>query len=168
MRLLKTPTPWLRVLIEGAVIVGSILLAFGIDASWDARQERKAELLQLTALAEDFAQNVELLEEREALVKNIVRLQTTLLDTLRSVPVGSEVQIPGSLVVPLYLFGTIDPVRGTLDALIGSGRLDQLSDPELRSALTEWPRLVSDVRTDQLEALQYTMHNLIPFLATYK
>jgi hypothetical protein len=28
--------PWLRVLLEGVVIVGSILLAFGIDAWWEA------------------------------------------------------------------------------------------------------------------------------------
>ena len=32
--------PWLRVFVEGVVIVGSILLAFGIDAWWDGVQER--------------------------------------------------------------------------------------------------------------------------------
>jgi len=31
--------PWPRVLVEGAVIVGSILLAFGIEAWWDDRGE---------------------------------------------------------------------------------------------------------------------------------
>jgi hypothetical protein len=35
--------PSLRVLAEGVVIVGSILLAFGIDAWWEGRQERQAE-----------------------------------------------------------------------------------------------------------------------------
>ena len=29
--------PWARVLLEGLVIVGSILLAFGVDAWWDAQ-----------------------------------------------------------------------------------------------------------------------------------
>ena len=32
--------PWLRVLVEGVVIVGSILLAFGLQAWWDGFQER--------------------------------------------------------------------------------------------------------------------------------
>jgi len=32
--------PWLRVFVEGVVIVGVILLAFGIDAAWDGVQER--------------------------------------------------------------------------------------------------------------------------------
>ncbi len=31
---------WLRVLVEGVVIVGSILLAFGIQAWWDGRQKQ--------------------------------------------------------------------------------------------------------------------------------
>ncbi len=30
---LKAQIPWLRVFVEGVVIVGSILLAFGIEAS---------------------------------------------------------------------------------------------------------------------------------------
>ena len=35
---LKAQIPWLRVRVEGVVIVGSILLAFGIDAWWDGMQ----------------------------------------------------------------------------------------------------------------------------------
>ena len=37
---MSRPIPWLRVFAEGAVIVVSILLAFGIDAWWEGRQER--------------------------------------------------------------------------------------------------------------------------------
>ena len=33
--------PWFRVFVEGAVIVASILLAFGIEAWWDGVQERE-------------------------------------------------------------------------------------------------------------------------------
>jgi hypothetical protein len=32
--------PWLRVFVEGVVIVGSILLALGLQAWWDPAQER--------------------------------------------------------------------------------------------------------------------------------
>jgi hypothetical protein len=39
--------PWLRVFVEGVVIVGSILLAFGIDAWWEERQEGVEELLKV-------------------------------------------------------------------------------------------------------------------------
>ncbi len=40
---MKPQIPWLRVFVEGVVIVGSILLAFGIQAWWDERQERGEE-----------------------------------------------------------------------------------------------------------------------------
>ncbi len=47
---MKAQIPWLRVFVEGVVIVGSILLAFGIQAWWDEREERVAEAEYLTAL----------------------------------------------------------------------------------------------------------------------
>ncbi len=37
---MKAQIPWLRVFVEGVVIVGSILLAFGIDAWWEGVQEQ--------------------------------------------------------------------------------------------------------------------------------
>lgn len=45
---------WIRVLIEAVVIVGSILLAFGIDAWWDARNEAVRRLAGVEGLRSDF------------------------------------------------------------------------------------------------------------------
>ena len=163
---MKPSIPWLRVFIEGVVIVGSILLAFGIDAWWDGRQEAGMERQQITALTEDFAQNVVLLEARQARLERSMERVTHLRDALRAGSVGSQVTVSDTLLNELRYIGTIDPVRGTLDAMIGSGRLDQLSDPTLRSALTEWPRLVSDVRTNQLLGQDFVMLELVPYLAT--
>ena len=49
--------PWLRVFVEGVVIVGSILLAFGIDAWWSQRGERQAEVEALHGLRDDFVES---------------------------------------------------------------------------------------------------------------
>ena len=49
--------PWLRVFVEGAVIVASILLAFALDAWWDRRGERVWERAQLEALHGEFTEN---------------------------------------------------------------------------------------------------------------
>ena len=46
--------PWLRVFVEGVVIVGSILLAFVIDAAWDRRGEIVEEGEILTGLRAHF------------------------------------------------------------------------------------------------------------------
>ena len=52
---MKAQIPWLRVFVEGVVIVGSILMAFGIDAWWDGVQEREEEERILAALEDALA-----------------------------------------------------------------------------------------------------------------
>ena len=47
--------PWLRVFVEGVVIVGSILLAFGIDASEAVAQTRSDTVAVIRAALEHFA-----------------------------------------------------------------------------------------------------------------
>lgn len=58
----KHPSRWNRALLESAVIVGSILLAFAIDASWERYQEAldRAELID--ALQLDFQTTAERLD----------------------------------------------------------------------------------------------------------
>jgi hypothetical protein len=51
---LKPQIPWFRVFVEGVVIVGSILLAFGIEAWWDGRQERQEVAQSLELIARDL------------------------------------------------------------------------------------------------------------------
>lgn len=46
---------WPRVAVEGVVIVGSILLAFAIDAWWDQLGQREDERVALTGLEADFS-----------------------------------------------------------------------------------------------------------------
>ena len=47
---LNRQVPWLRVFVEGVVIVGSILMACGIEAWWAESKERAEEQNLLTAL----------------------------------------------------------------------------------------------------------------------
>jgi len=51
---LNRQVPWLRVFVEGVVIVLSILLAFGIEAGWSERQERADEADAIAQLVTDF------------------------------------------------------------------------------------------------------------------
>ncbi len=52
MAAVRRDIDWPRLLAEGAAIVVSILLAFGIDAWWDDRQERIEERKILLGLVE--------------------------------------------------------------------------------------------------------------------
>ena len=49
--------PWPRIFAEGFAIVLSILLAFGIQAWWEERQDRAVEQALLTGLVEDLRQD---------------------------------------------------------------------------------------------------------------
>ncbi len=65
---MKTQIPWLRVFVEGVVIVASILLAFGIEAWWEGVQERQEEQEALRGLASDFAINIALRVWKQSLI----------------------------------------------------------------------------------------------------
>ena len=58
------PIPWLRLGAESVAIVGSILLAFAIDAWWDARVERTEEQAHLMALQDQFERTLVLHEQQ--------------------------------------------------------------------------------------------------------
>ena len=52
---------WRRLLVEGFVIVVSILLAFAIDAWWDERQEEAAARQQVARVVSELQANIEIL-----------------------------------------------------------------------------------------------------------
>jgi hypothetical protein len=54
-----------------------------------------------------------------------------------------------SLLSALWGSPTFDPPTGTLQALINSGDIDVLADPELVGALTAWPAFVEDLKENE-------------------
>ena len=70
--------PWLRLGAESVVIVGSILLAFAIDAWWADRQVRAEEQRILLSLTAEFEFNLALIEReleyRHAVVSSILKI----------------------------------------------------------------------------------------------
>jgi hypothetical protein len=74
--------PWKRITVEAAAIVGSILLAFAIDAWWNDHQNRAEERRVLVGLKSEFEQNLELIDIEissslfSALMHHLVRLPT--------------------------------------------------------------------------------------------
>jgi len=71
--------PWPRILAEGAAIVVSILLAFGIQAWWDSRQSIVAERVLLEALLDDLQEKRQWLAEGRQYNEAILDAVTKLL-----------------------------------------------------------------------------------------
>ena len=152
-----TSIPWKRLTAEGGAIVLSILLAFAIDASWDERQERVEERETLEALQSDFESN------REA-ASNVISIHATFEDRVARLARMTRQEVlalpedsVGPLIAALAAPGTFDPATGTVDALIGAGKLGLLREAELRQALTRFLSLVEDAQEDSRYMQQFAV-----------
>lgn len=70
---------WRRTLIESTAIILSILLAFAIDAGWDAFKERKQERVFLESLLSDFEEARGSIEESNETHANFIASARRLL-----------------------------------------------------------------------------------------
>lgn len=80
-RVNRSLTPWSRLVVEGAVIVVSILLAFGVDAAWDRAQDAAAEQRALSDLRAELTENLDAIHGRwlPAHVATVVATASVLL-----------------------------------------------------------------------------------------
>lgn len=128
---------WLRVLAEVVVIVGSILLAFAIDAWWDGRQEdqRRRELIE--ALDLDFELTRTRLTEGIALADSLVTRCRGFLDLAEH---SEGVSLDSMRFLALGAFFPIDfePALAAYEGAVTTGDLGLLQSRALSEAFTEF------------------------------
>ncbi len=139
---------WKRVALEVVVIVGSILLAFGIQAWWDGRQAAALEQELLTSLADGFEENR---RQAEAVIGEARRQQTLIGRFIGMSAVEAERISPDSVYMflrSLWRPNYVTPIPGgpqygpglnnaALLATLEAGRLPLLSDSLLLNALAQ-------------------------------
>lgn len=138
--------PWIRILVEGAVIVGSILLAFGIEAWWGHTQAQAEEQQYLVALREDV-EAVMAEAERTAANNNELNEQAwqriTELRELESVPDSLLAVSRVQMVITTVLRARLD----TYTELVSSGGVTKVRDVRVRNRLAQL-RSVMDFEED--------------------
>jgi hypothetical protein len=153
-----------KLLAEGAVVVLSILLAFAIDASWDARQERQEAQAILTDLAREISSNVELLDWviriREARSEDALKL----LGGSDSFP--DDASLNEALASVFLDYTSVNLTTGAYSLFVAGGSTDQLRSNELRSLLASWPGLLEENAEDEVTEAQLSNSVLVPFLAS--
>lgn len=155
---------WGRILIEGAVIVLSILLAFAIDAWWDDRIERNREREQLISMRGEFEASLSGLDQVLTSIKNHAANIDTFIELLKSA--GDEpVLVPGPLLGSAITWRTSDVSMSTLEALMASGDLNLLRNVELRANLAGFPAHLLDVTEDELISQFFAENQMSIFLA---
>ena len=132
---------WSRIVIEGLVIVLSILLAFGIDAWWEGRLDRESERALLVSLAGGLEQAKA--NADTALSRN-TRAAAALDEFIRADPAALELLPEDSAQIVLDRLLRFDTYASS-DGALRSGALGDLSSDDLREALATWSTLEADV-----------------------
>jgi hypothetical protein len=135
-----------RIAFEAAAVVASILLAFGIDAAWDARQEGTAELAAIEALRAEMGMNLQVLVET---IRYNDEAWNDVAEFLRTTPQGiSSMQIDsvpwGGVEISLWAPFTFDPELGATTAFLGRPEASSEHIRELRRAVVNWDRQFVD------------------------
>lgn len=160
----SSPKRWSRFLAEGGVIVGSILLALFLDASWDTVQKRGEERETLRSLRGEFDENRILLAELVDVHRTHMCFLSGFYGSPRS---GCDPLPPDSTALRVNAafsqVMTFDASMSTLEALVGAGQMNLLRDATLRTELTRWRREVEDSR-EEANAMLATLNESIDLL----
>ena len=141
--------PWLRVAVQGVVIVGSILAAFGVEAGWDARGERLRRAALLEDLQTEISLNVVGLEAALQRQRTRVERVDLLLRELTPQSTGLPDDSVRALQASVLVHPTYDPTFGILNLLIQSGDLTLFEDRVLRARLAGLPSFWKDYLGNQ-------------------
>ncbi len=144
------------------MIVGSILLAFGLQAWWEGRQDREFEQEALARLEVEFSENLSRLPPGSRFAARTAAAH----ELIQAAPSEAEtVSVPDTLLAALFATGTFDRVTPVLDGLIRSGRWELIRDPGVREAVAQWERWFAQLAERQESRWAVVDTRLIPALA---
>lgn len=154
---------WKRIGAEAIAIVGSILLAFSIDAWWSDRQEHRESMLLLAALRVEFVGNIELIDTelkyRKAVKAEAEKLLGKLIANTEIEP--NEIS---PLLGNLVWWGKADLSIGAINSLLLSGKLSLIDDPQLRQRLASIPSAYSRIARNEDQDYETFKNVLMPYL----
>lgn len=160
----RLPAP-LRALMEAAIILASVLLAFSIDAWWDERQARRLQEAVISAVALEAAANsAELQLAVDGTVDRLARIDRFLGltgDSGQRVPADSII----SIMLALPQAETFDPVVSAASILVETPLLDQ-EGIAVRAAVDQWLQALSKA-LEERERLYESRAEVLRLLARY-
>lgn len=157
---------WRRVAVESVTIVGSILLAFAIQAWWESLQEADLKAQALVTLEEELALLDTLLAWSDDNSKRVATGAARAIQAAQD-PASAPVEVVSAAVADLTAKTTTDASLTSYDMLVNSGNLDVLSDPVLTKHLVMLRTLM--VVKDRVEAreLAFLDGQLEPFVGEF-
>ena len=149
-----------RLATEGLTILASILLAFGIDAWWDARNERRVEGQYLSALRVEFQRALREisgdLEDQEML-----RSQLSYFIHQSSAPPDSVRTILS------FAAGAnnIAPPTSVMEEIVSSGRLQVIRSTAIREAIVAYRQMLEKIEANERVHHDFVNERFVPYLS---
>lgn len=155
---------WGFLLTEMVLIVASILFAFALDSWWDQRRQGAEEHEILLGLQEEFQLNQAKLQRRiEQHEQNLLNVEELLAAAMRGGWTAADLSVDEAL-ASLIAPPTTDMGNGVLAALISGGRIEMLSNKDLRGRLAAWEGVISEVQDDELLGRKLVFDTVLPYL----
>lgn len=159
----RVNSSWARVLAEGSAIVVSILLAFGIQAWWEERQERTEEAELLSRLHAEFLTNLARIDERAWYVTVLHRGEELYAQIKEARKDGQETIMASGFTLRWFAYApTFEADTPILDGLISRGQLEIIEDRNVQSVLATWERELRDYSAFAERARRYADEQLLP------
>ncbi len=156
---------WRRIAIEATAIVGSILLAFSIDAWWQDRNEIDLEQRLLAGLKVEFEQNEKLLRQAVDFYRQRYLETVEILEYLEKDLTEIDEAEFEQLISGLLSKRSFHLESGAHDGLVVSGELNLIRDDKLRSRLAAWPSYVSEWSEEEAAVFSFPNRGVIPYLS---
>ncbi|MEC8251683.1 MAG: hypothetical protein VX044_00605 [Planctomycetota bacterium] len=144
-----------HLVLEGGVIMTSILLAFALDALWDSSKVAGKAQVALASLKAEFEANlVSCVKVRDYHFDNAREFAALLRERDDEILKLSDEEATTAYYT-ICSPRTFDALLGTTKSVISSGTFDILQDPRLRNGLDMFLNLVQDTHEDVQNMLYY-------------
>jgi hypothetical protein len=152
--------------LEGIVVILSILIAFALDATWQQAELKRDLRLDL----ENVASEIDGSRQRVLYHLDItarVMAASGLLYGRMAASDAPAIVAPDTTIWLAGVSSSLDASLGAIDALLASGRMSAIDDPELASRLAGFRDRVEDVVEEQIQARDVARNQLSPHLVHF-
>jgi hypothetical protein len=157
-------SPFVWLLLQAAAIVGSILLAFSIDAWWGERKEVIEKNALLESVRSELQWNRKRLEADRVYRQGAMDSAKKLLAAIESGGYEDATTTLDHRLANLTWFSNEAISTAAVDSLLDGGLIAAVESERLRHYLVGWPRQAEALRKLQEQDYETLMDEVAPFL----
>ena len=152
---------------ESTAVVISILLAFAIDAWWEDRSDRHAEIALLARLQADFTA---FRPELASVTKEHRARRDACIELLERLSVGDRVSTTPEMdrLIAFAFVGarTFQPGAGAVEAFINGDGVRLVKNKRIIDLLLTWPGLIEELREEERQLQKGSAERWLPYLSS--